>query len=131
MLGLERVRPARQRRHGLTSARLSTCSASCRFGALAVGWNHSCGITVGGDLYCWGSNNGGQLGDGTRRPPRADTRYHIARFVSVAAGNQHTCAVTTTADSLRWGETTTDNWRPGPAIAPNRYASTSRAASRP
>lgn len=26
---------------------------------------HSCGITTGDDLYCWGSNVNGQLGDGT------------------------------------------------------------------
>lgn len=28
--------------------------------------SHSCGITTGGSAYCWGSNNGGQLGVGVR-----------------------------------------------------------------
>ena len=35
---------------------------------VSVGWNHTCGI-AGGELWCWGWDGSGQLGDG---PPRAD-----------------------------------------------------------
>ena len=33
---------------------------------IAVGYNHSCAIRSDGSVYCWGSNQWGQLGDGTR-----------------------------------------------------------------
>jgi len=42
-----------------------------QFTSLAPGplaW-HECGVTVDSDLYCWGENNSGQLGDGTTVNP--------------------------------------------------------------
>lgn len=35
------------------------------FQQIAVGWEHSCGLTAGGTAYCWGDNDNGQVGDGT------------------------------------------------------------------
>ena len=32
---------------------------------LAVGGSHTCGLTTEGDVYCWGDNLDGQLGDGS------------------------------------------------------------------
>jgi len=35
------------------------------FAHVGAGQSFSCGITVGGNVYCWGRNDFGQLGDGT------------------------------------------------------------------
>jgi alpha-tubulin suppressor-like RCC1 family protein len=41
--------------------------------SVAAGGAHACAVTFSGDLFCWGSNSKGQLGDGktnSRRTPR-------------------------------------------------------------
>jgi alpha-tubulin suppressor-like RCC1 family protein len=35
------------------------------FRTLSAGNGHSCGTTAAGEAYCWGRNDGGQLGDGS------------------------------------------------------------------
>ena len=36
-----------------------------QFRTLSVGGSYACGLQSSGELYCWGSNEDGQLGDGT------------------------------------------------------------------
>jgi alpha-tubulin suppressor-like RCC1 family protein len=48
------------------------------FAQMAAGWDHTCGVTTGGDAYCWGWNHRGQVGSGSTaarifRPQRVDT----------------------------------------------------------
>ena len=33
-----------------------------------VGYGHLCTVSLAGDLYCWGGNEQGQLGNGTTNP---------------------------------------------------------------
>jgi alpha-tubulin suppressor-like RCC1 family protein len=40
-------------------------SGGLTFVVLSAGGSHTCGVTPNGSIYCWGSNSGGQLGDGT------------------------------------------------------------------
>ena len=52
------------------------------------------GIRLGGELYCWGSNGYGQLGDGgfvTRTAPRRIGTF--ADWTAIFSGGRHTCAL--------------------------------------
>jgi alpha-tubulin suppressor-like RCC1 family protein len=40
-------------------------SGGIAFATLVAGQNHVCGSVSSGAMYCWGSNQSGQLGDGT------------------------------------------------------------------
>ena len=85
--------------------RAAPVAGSRRFGAIAAGAAHSCGVAAGGgDVYCWGRNRDGQLGDGSTEsrsgPARVASRQ---RFVSVTAGLAHTCALTAGGAAYCWG----------------------------
>lgn len=77
---------------------------------ITTGFDHSCAtVTTSGDddLYCWGANNFGQLGNGTRTstsptPPNptptpvrltGTSGATLTDITSIAPGNQHTCAL--------------------------------------
>ncbi|MGH7612888.1 MAG: Ig-like domain-containing protein [Gemmatimonadales bacterium] len=49
-------------------------SGGLQFQALASGAAHVCGLTLGRVAHCWGANNAGQLGDGTRTNRAVPTR---------------------------------------------------------
>lgn len=70
---------------------------------LAVGSEHVCTRSEGGAVYCWGSNERGQLGvDGGNRsePTRVPGLTGVTR---IAAGWLHTCALTRAGDAFCWG----------------------------
>jgi alpha-tubulin suppressor-like RCC1 family protein len=65
--------------------------------AIAAGDEHTCALK-GGQVYCWGYNDYGQLGDGTttdRTTPTlvADGAMGNSGVTAVAAGWYHTCAL--------------------------------------
>ncbi len=66
--------------------------------AIAAGQYHTCAL-ASGEVYCWGANSSGQLGDGTTTnrptPVAVDMSGVLAgKTVSnIAVGNQHTCAI--------------------------------------
>jgi alpha-tubulin suppressor-like RCC1 family protein len=85
------------------------------FTELSVGYLHSCGLASDGTWYCWGSNNYGQLGNGTTGPDLCQDTYLCSRVpVTVAAGmtfatvssggRRHSCGVTSSGSAYCWGE---------------------------
>ena len=74
------------------------------FRALSVGGEHSCGLTAEGKAFCWGSNQYGQLGDGTV----VDASQPVAvaggrRFVALSVGGIHTCGLVPGGAAFCWG----------------------------
>lgn len=72
---------------------------------IALGAHHACAVTATGGVRCWGSNNYGQLGDGTttNRLTPTDVVGLSSGIVGVFAGDGHSCALTSTGDVLCWG----------------------------
>jgi len=81
--------------------------------AVAAGGLHTCAVTAGGGVKCWGLNAFGQVGAATAdlcgwAPSPCSTRPLDvvgleAGVVAIAAGSNHTCAVTARGAAKCWG----------------------------
>jgi alpha-tubulin suppressor-like RCC1 family protein len=75
-----------------------------------AGYEATCALTTGGEVYCWGRNNNGQLGDNTttdRRTPALVVGVGgtgtLGGIVKVAAGPDGFCAVSGAGNAYCWG----------------------------
>lgn len=88
-------------------------SGQLRFKSVSVGnWDHTCGVTTGGDAYCWGANTYGQLGTSVaaasctthfpciRTPARVEGGV---TFASVTAGFNFSCGLDPAGQAYCWG----------------------------
>jgi alpha-tubulin suppressor-like RCC1 family protein len=74
-------------------------------GFIETGWNHTCAVSSGGELICWGWNFYGQLGDGTtiNQSTPARVRFLTDGVETIAVGWGHTCVITERDMVKCWG----------------------------
>ncbi len=70
---------------------------------VSLGGMHTAAITEDGDLYCWGDNASGQIGDGTTTNRTTPVKV-LSNVYSVSCGYSHTAAVTYGGDLYCWGD---------------------------
>jgi predicted Ser/Thr protein kinase len=70
----------------------------------SLGRMHSCAVHPDATVSCWGDNEFGQLGDGTRTNRSEPQRVPgVDGVVQVAAGEAHTCALRSDGTVTCWG----------------------------
>ena len=74
---------------------------------VSVGFAYTCAIGDG-QLFCWGTNDHGQLGIGTSgtdvgTPTAVTPAVAVTDWTTVAAGRDHTCAISLTGGVYCWG----------------------------
>jgi hypothetical protein len=84
-----------------------------RFVRLAAGTNHTCGLTVDGDAYCWGANTFHQLGNDEGSEPCVAEPFECRRlpdrvvdappFQELALGGPFSCGLTAQGQVHCWG----------------------------
>ena len=85
---------------------------------IALGYYHSAAITKDSNLYMWGGNGSGQLGDGTTTDRYTPVKI-MDNVASVSLGGSHSAAVTKDGSLYMWGDN--GNGRLGDRTTTDRY----------
>ncbi|MFH1435756.1 MAG: hypothetical protein ABIJ56_08585, partial [Pseudomonadota bacterium] len=94
---------------------------------VSAGVDHTCALMRSGEVWCWGADDKGQLGNSAGASPSpAPVKVELASTATtISAGGNHTCAVLTGGALVCWGDnasgqlgdnTTTDRFTPVPVV---------------
>ena len=79
-------------------------SGGLSFETIGTGDDQTCGLTSAGEAYCWGENDNGEVGDGTRVNRLAPVAVAGGlTFAELGVGGEHTCGLTLTGAVYCWG----------------------------
>ena len=91
------------------------------FARIAVGGISACGLAEDGQVYCWGRNDSGNLGDGTTEDrfwaPPVPTEVRFTRLAALASPG-HLCALTVGGAAYCWGNNFHGQAGPGSSVVP-------------
>ncbi len=80
--------------------------------SISSGVNHTCAVASDNKAYCWGWNNNGQLGDGTKDGRLSPVAVDVSGALSgksikaIYAGYVSTCAIASDRQTYCWGSNT-------------------------
>jgi len=82
-------------------------SGGLRFRHVSAGGQFTCGLTTDQQIFCWGRNDGGQLGTGSTAnavsTPGQVAGNRVYREVGAAKASSQACAITIARTAFCWG----------------------------
>lgn len=72
--------------------------------ALASNGDQACALRTDGQVWCWGDNSGGQLGDGTKLTRLLPAPARIGDVIDLTSGEDTVCAIGADRSLACWGE---------------------------
>lgn len=96
---------------GVSSASVPTevlVPAGVLFTSLSIGSRYTCGVGSDSQLYCWGQNHYGTLGDGTKTnrktPIVVPPQGGASGYTQVVTRSSSTCALANDGEAYCWGQ---------------------------
>jgi len=74
------------------------------FTTVSGGGGHTCGIGIDENMYCWGYNTSGELGNGTTTGSSVPVKVNTSiKFTQITLGTYHTCGLDVNGKAYCWG----------------------------